>query len=442
LWNFIAAHVLQTMTIPALPECHRQNERLTEIRCRLDALANQHCQAFFNNEPGPDLAQITGLLKEVDVMYNELGIHERAKADMMVGCGWHMLGQDDKAFDPLMRAVASDGCMSASDQLSAILVVMPLLRKKCQWRQIIEAGDKARKLAAGVWVDPVLPFLKGMALERLKCTEQAANHLEESIAMKPGFRQAHLEFQQAASELDDVERCRRVAQLLVDQGGYWVNCLQRPLHFTSNPKVRSQPWYDPQLFELVHALEKNFHAIRGELEAFNKSRWSSVGSAHRGNENSRHDADLVSTGEWREVVLLGDSDECEENCRECPMTAELLRSFSEVSQCAEMRLGESLFSQLLPGTRLRSHCGPSNLRLTCHLGIRIPSGCKIVCGGEPCCWEEGKCIVFDDSFEHEVLHEGDEARTVLLVNFWHPDVPPEMRHGLMSAARSPHDLAA
>jgi hypothetical protein len=23
LWNFIAAHVLQTMTIPALPECHR-----------------------------------------------------------------------------------------------------------------------------------------------------------------------------------------------------------------------------------------------------------------------------------------------------------------------------------------------------------------------------------------------------------------------------------
>eukprot|EP00435_Cladocopium_sp_Y103_P026776 s554_g6.t1 len=129
-----------------------QNERLTEIRCRLDALANQHCQAFFNNEPGPDLVQITGLLKEVDVMYDELGVHERAKADMMVGCGWHMLGQDDKAFDPLMRAVASEGCMSASDQLSAILVVMPLLRKKCQWRQIIEAGDKARKLAAGVWV--------------------------------------------------------------------------------------------------------------------------------------------------------------------------------------------------------------------------------------------------------------------------------------------------
>lgn len=38
-------------------------------------------------------------------------------------------------------------------------------------------------------------------------------------------------------------------------------------------------------------------------------------------------------------------------------------------------------------------------------------------------------MVFDDSFEHEVLHEGDEARTVLLVNFWHPDVPPEMFTG-------------
>eukprot|EP00438_Fugacium_kawagutii_P017180 Skav215694 [mRNA] locus=scaffold3538:20170:22810:+ [translate_table: standard] len=60
------------------------------------------------------------------------------------------------------------------------------------------------------------------------------------------------------------------------------------------------------------------------------------------------------------------------------------------------------------------------------------------------CWEEGKCLVFDDSFEHEaasrrlaVVHEGDEARTVLLVNFWHPDVPAEMRQVLMGAATPP-----
>jgi len=421
------------MTIAAGPADHRHDERLSEIRCRLDSLANQQYKAFFENETKPDLSEIDSLLKEVGVIYDGLGLQERARADMMIGCGWQMLGQEDKALDPLMRVVASDDCMPVSDQLSAILVVMPILRKKCKWPQIVEAGNKAYRLAAGIWVDPVLPFLKGVALERLKCPEEAADFLEQSIIMKPDFKQAHLEFQQAASELNDVERCRRVAQLLVDQGGYWVNCFQRPLYFhAENPKVRSCAWWDAQEFQLVRALEENYEVIRSELEAFTSktSRWSSVGSAHRGNENSRHDADLVSVGEWREVVLLGDSDECQENCSGCPRTTEVLRRFSEVSQCAEMRLGESLFSQLLPGTRLRSHCGPSNLRLTCHLGLRIPSGCKIVCGGEERCWEEGKCLVFDDSFEHEVLHDGEEPRSVLLVNFWHPDVPAEMRFGL------------
>ena len=45
----------------------------------------------------------------------------------------------------------------------------------------------------------------------------------------------------------------------------------------------------------------------------------------------------------------------------------------------------------------------SNTRLTCHLGIEIPPGdVTITCGGEKRKWEQGKCVVFDDSFEHEV----------------------------------------
>ena len=36
-------------------------------------------------------------------------------------------------------------------------------------------------------------------------------------------------------------------------------------------------------------------------------------------------------------------------------------------------------------------------------------------------------IVFDDSYEHEVWHRGQGARIVLLINFWHPDVPPQAR---------------
>ena len=36
--------------------------------------------------------------------------------------------------------------------------------------------------------------------------------------------------------------------------------------------------------------------------------------------------------------------------------------------------------------------------------------------------EQGKAYVFDDSFEHEAWHDGDQTRLILIVDFWHPDL--------------------
>ena len=35
-------------------------------------------------------------------------------------------------------------------------------------------------------------------------------------------------------------------------------------------------------------------------------------------------------------------------------------------------------------------------------------------------WREGNCVVFDDSFEHEVQNDTDETRAVLLFDFDRP----------------------
>ena len=86
----------------------------------------------------------------------------------------------------------------------------------------------------------------------------------------------------------------------------------------------------------------------------------------------------------------------------------------------------SAFAVLSPGSRLRPHCGSTNARLTCHFGVRIPPGARIRAGEETRTWTEGDCVVFDDSFEHEVWQQGspDSVRVVLLIRFWHPDIPP------------------
>lgn len=54
----------------------------------------------------------------------------------------------------------------------------------------------------------------------------------------------------------------------------------------------------------------------------------------------------------------------------------------------------------------------------------ISLACRLVVGGVPKTLSEGKCVVFDDSFQHEAFNDCDIAsppRVVLVIDFWHPD---------------------
>ena len=98
------------------------------------------------------------------------------------------------------------------------------------------------------------------------------------------------------------------------------------------------------------------------------------------------------------------------------------------AQMARDGVGEVTFSCLSPGAHLKPHCGSTNTRLTAHLPLLVPDGvCSIRCGEEVRTYREGELIIFDDSYEHEVWHKGGAdsgVRVVLLLRFWHPDLPP------------------
>ena len=67
-----------------------------------------------------------------------------------------------------------------------------------------------------------------------------------------------------------------------------------------------------------------------------------------------------------------------------------------------------------------------------HLGLKIPSNTdtKIRVGNETRKWTEGKLIVFDDSFEHEIWHNGSDLRLIFIIDFWHPDLTEIKRKSL------------
>lgn len=45
-------------------------------------------------------------------------------------------------------------------------------------------------------------------------------------------------------------------------------------------------------------------------------------------------------------------------------------------------------------------------------------------------WKEGKLFVFDDSFEHEVWHNGTTTRLVLIVDVWHPELTEDEKRSM------------
>ena len=194
--------------------------------------------------------------------------------------------------------------------------------------------------------------------------------------------------------------------------------------------LRAQPWWDArEIGWTVALLEKNAAVIRAELEGL---------ALENVKRRSAADGSLVSRGAWSECVLLsGPGVVHAENCARCPRTAALLLSVAAARECARHGVGEALFSALAPGTRLRPHCGSTNSRLTCHLGLVVPAGCGLRVGDETRQWEEGRCLVFDDSFEHEAYNDSDSTRIVLLVNFWHPELPSIDWRPLQPSAASP-----
>ena len=135
----------------------------------------------------------------------------------------------------------------------------------------------------------------------------------------------------------------------------------------------------------------------------------------------------------------------DENLARCPA----LRSVLERHRTLTTRAGLMYFSCLDPQTRVAPHRGPTNVRLRCHLGLEVPGGCGLRVGGVTRAWEEGRCLVFDDSFSHEVWNESDRRRVVLVLDLWHPDLGEDevallaglQRYGAANKASAERDWA-
>lgn len=171
------------------------------------------------------------------------------------------------------------------------------------------------------------------------------------------------------------------------------------------PDLASDPWLDAGVFELVAYLESHYDAIRHETLSLNPS------SFHRESER------IQRSGDWDVAFFYERGRRRNEVCAACPVTTRGIEGHGAILTMA----GLAYISRMRAGTHIRAHTGPTNLRVRCHLGIRVPDGdCAIRVENDARRWEEGKCVVFNDHFEHEAWNRTDQDRVVLIVDLWHP----------------------
>ncbi|XP_032465701.1 aspartyl/asparaginyl beta-hydroxylase isoform X2 [Phocoena sinus] len=204
------------------------------------------------------------------------------------------------------------------------------------------------------------------------------------------------------------------------QRGHFASVWQRSLYNVHG--LKAQPWWTPKetgYTELVKSLERNWKLIRDEgLAVMDRAQGLFL----------PEDENLREKGDWSQFTLWQQGRKNENACKGARKTCSLLDKFPETTGC---RRGQIKYSVMHPGTHVWPHTGPTNCRLRMHLGLVIPKeGCKIRCANETKTWEEGKVLIFDDSFEHEVWQDATSFRLIFIVDVWHPELTPHQRRSL------------
>ena len=189
-----------------------------------------------------------------------------------------------------------------------------------------------------------------------------------------------------------------------------VRAVRRPVEswIVGASEVGPGPFLDPARFGWIPALEAGHQVVRDELEAL---------LAADIEVRSTHDMNAVagrSDARWQTLLLRYYGMRCGVADR-CPGTAELLD--------AVPGLRAASFSILRPGAAIPPHRGPYAGVVRYHLALIVPEpadACGIRVRDEVAHWEEGRSLLFDESYEHEAWNRTGGLRAVLFLDIVRP----------------------
>jgi beta-hydroxylase len=210
-----------------------------------------------------------------------------------------------------------------------------------------------------------------------------------------------------------IDRLRSLRQKNVRRvGKFLLNKMSR--FIATQSLIGDTPVFDKSVFPWTADFEANWEKVRAEVDEVLTMR-DALPSFH---EISPDQKRISSEDNWKTFIFYGFGIRVAGNCERCPETARLLAGLPN--------LENAWFSILSPGYHIPAHRGPTNGIIRVHLGLVVPRdrrNCRIRVDKQILHWEEGKCIVFDDYYEHEVWNDTDEYRVVLFFDVDRPMRP-------------------
>jgi ornithine lipid ester-linked acyl 2-hydroxylase len=206
---------------------------------------------------------------------------------------------------------------------------------------------------------------------------------------------------------------RPSAKTLVDATSSVGRRARVPLEawYARSSLVGTEPFLDTATFPWIAELEARWLDIRAELDDL----LAEHDALPNFQDISVDQQGLTDDDRWKTYFLFGYGVRADTACERCPRTAALLE--------AVPGLKTAFFSILSPRKHIPPHRGPFRGVLRYHLGLRVPDppqDCRIRVGDELRHWEEGRSLLFDDTYEHEVLNDTDQYRAVLFVDVVRP----------------------
>jgi beta-hydroxylase len=175
--------------------------------------------------------------------------------------------------------------------------------------------------------------------------------------------------------------------------------------------VPTTPVIDNKEFDWVPRLEAAWPRIRKELDHI-LLHPEDIPAFHQLSPDQKR----ISKGDnWKTFGFYIYGKRVDENCAVCPDTAAALDGIPGMRT--------AMFSILKPQYRIAAHRGPTRAVIRAHLGVKVPADWQNVwirVDDQILHWHEGKVVLFDDSYEHEVHNDTDEYRAVLFIDIDRP----------------------